>query len=405
MTRSRPRATTLTVSAIAIAVAFGVTLTGCTPTDAPPSASPAVPSASPTPEPVLDPGPVPRIDADCEQLVALPALQSFVGDAGAPLVMLHEPERLTPDEAAVLQLGGLVCDWASHTDPVSSVPSEGAQRVRLRVMPEGLEHAAEYVATYQIADPTYGEHVQGPRCIAPDAGRSSGYCELIGAIGPTWVELQVSGIAAASGSTDASLRDAFRASIADRLVAELQAMTAPRPRWSPTAVGRADSCENALSTEQVAALTGFPDVWFGVSWDGPRLGQYSYATDETGAKRCSIHPIAQADATFGAVFLLPGGSWAFDRYRDTWLASGGMPQPVTGLTPDEAVLRCADEAAECRLDLSLEGDWVAIVFPPVPDESVSDESVSSVSELDLAAARASIVPLAEALVANLGAPA
>jgi hypothetical protein len=371
-----------------------VMLTACTGEPTPVATPPASSAPAPTQTPVTDPGPTSRIDLDCDDLVDPVVLQTFIG-GDAPLVAVTVSDRLTPDRASFEQLGGLVCEWTNHPEPSYWGPPDGVQSVAVRVLPEGLDQAAAYVETYQIADPTYGEHVQGPRCVAPDGFRTTGFCEVVGAIGPTWAELSVSGIVPAPGTTDASLRDAFRTAVADRFVAGLQSTT-PGPRWSPDEVGAAGACETALSSTQVAELTGFPEVWFGESWDGPRVGQYFFATGETGGKRCAIHPDAGQDAMYGAVYLLPGGSWAFDRYRESWIAAGATPQTVAGVPADAALLRCVDEAAECRLDLVVGGDWIAVVFPPVPDETAAGMPMA-----DYAAARASIVPLAEAVVANL----
>jgi len=386
--------------AVLLPLAALVLLTGCTATEPAPAAgsSPTSPETA-APAPVVDPGPTSRIDADCDELIELSALQAFVGGTGAPLVAVAIAERLTPDDAAVLQLGGLLCEWSNVAEPAPWGGSPtGAQQVSLRVLPEGVEQAAAYVAAFDEADPTYGEHVQGPRCSAPvEGGRTSGYCELMGAVGPTWVELQLSGIAPQPGATDASLRDAFRASVTDSLVADLQA-TALGPRWAPLQASEVASCEIALPVAEVAELTGFADAAFGVTRDGPSIGQYVYATEQTGAARCSIHPTAALDATFGEVVLLPDGGWAFERYREDWIASGGAEQPVVGVPSGAAVVRCVDDTAVCRLDLTVDGDWIAIVFPPM-----SDGSAPSLPGVDYEAARGAMVPIAEAIAANLAA--
>ncbi|UOE45869.1 hypothetical protein [Agromyces larvae] len=381
----------------AIAILTGMlALTACT---AQPDAStphPSAPSTIPTPtaEPA-EAGPHARIPVDCDGLVATDALRTLVGEAGHPLAPIVPIDRLDPDEAAALQLGAVDCRWTNGLGfSTWTGPEAGRQTVALSILPEGLDAAIEYVDLYRSADPTYGAHVQGPRCMAATDASWTGFCELYGVIGRNWVEFTVQGIVFDARS-DSDLVAAFRA-VADPMVAALAA-TEPGPRWTPAESTSFAACEDLVPATSVAEITGLAAVGFGESWDGPRVGQYFWASRETGAKRCSVF-FTDREGGFGEVGVLPGGSWGFDRAEAAWLADGGVIVPVAGVEPGDAVLRCADAAAECVLDVRTGGDWVRVEFPEVPPETVE-----YLPPNDYAAARESIIRLAEAPVAGLGA--
>ncbi|QEO15317.1 hypothetical protein FLP10_13435 [Agromyces intestinalis] len=379
----------------AIAVLSGMlALTACT---APPGAAApddSEPPTSPTPsaEPV-EAGPEARIPVDCDGLASTAALQLLVGETANPLAPVPAIDRLDPDDAAVTQLGGIDCQWTNGLGASTwTGPDADRQVVILRVLPDGLDGAIEYVDLYQSADPTYGTHVQGPRCMAATDASWTGFCELYGAIGPTWVEFTVHGIVF-DGRADPDLLAGFRG-VADPMVDALAA-TEPGPRWTPGESARAGACEDLAPATSVAAITGLAPIGFGESWDGPRVGQYFWAAHETGAMRCSIF-FTDRDAGFGEVGVLPGGSWGFDRGEEAWLAGGAEVVQVAGVEPGDALLRCADPAAECTLDVRTGGDWVRVEFPEVPAATVE-----YLPPNDYSAARDSIVRLAETVVAGL----
>ncbi|RXZ47138.1 hypothetical protein [Agromyces binzhouensis] len=323
--------------------------------------SPAVlPTASPRYFPVETEAPsrpTSRLGVTCEQVVVAEDLLAFLGDVGSPVTgPASDPSRMA-DAAALEQLGALTCTWSNGADP--SLPDTGGQDATLTVLPEGLAAAAEYVELYQSADPTYGPAVQGPRCVA----NPMGFCELVGVIGSTWVEFRVRGAHAESLSDD-ELRTRFL-SLTDPLVRVLSAVE-PAPRWDPGAASpvAAASCDDLAPAPDLAAVIGEPDLDTGARWDGPRVGQYAYAADQTGAVRCHVG-FASSDATFAQVGVLPNGAWGVDRYRDGWLADGGEVIAFDAATDGTAVLRCADDSRSCRFDAVVSGDWVSVSASPV----------------------------------------
>ncbi|MBT2498143.1 hypothetical protein J7E25_03460 [Agromyces sp. ISL-38] len=350
----------LTVGLVALSLA------GCVASEPKPTPTGA---ATPAPTPTSDPvaaGPTPRIDATCGDLLDASALQAFVGVSGQPLSAVTAADRLTPDAAAVEQLGALTCRWTNglEGDPFTA-PELSIQEIELSILPEGLDAAIEYVDLYQIADPTYGEHVQGPRCVDPVGSATFGNCELFGVIGQTWIEFHVSGIVAAEGPGEDELVAGFRG-IVDPMVAAVAAMT-PRERWVPetsSMIGDSE-CDALAPTDEIIGITAIPNLRVGLQWDGPHVGQYWYGTQQVGAMRCSLG-LSDSDAAVGQIGILPSGIWGFDRYRDAWIDAGGTPVELTGVEAGHAIARCADPARACLLDFTVAGDWVRVLVYPAP---------------------------------------
>jgi hypothetical protein len=370
------------------AAILGLALAGCT--EASPEPTPTASRvAEPTPsaDPVVS-GPTPRVDATCDDVIDTAALQAFVGERVQPLTAVPAAERFTPDAAAVEQLGALTCRWTNGLDgSYHTGPHPDGQVVELSILPEGLEAAAAYVDVYQSADPTYGEHVQGPRCVA-----DIGYCELAGVIGSAWVELRMDGIVpdAGEGELLAGFRD-----IVDPLVAAVAVMT-PRERWEaepPSAIRDAD-CETLTPTDEIAALTAIADLRVGPQWDGPRIGQYWYSAEQVGAMRCSL-AISNSDAVVGQIGILPGGAWGVERYADAWIDEGGTAMEIAGVDEGDAIARCTDAASPCIVDVAVDGDWVRVLAYPAP----GTEPGSAPSIADYEAARAAVAEIA-AIVAG-----
>ncbi|BDZ63674.1 hypothetical protein GCM10025877_06120 [Agromyces mangrovi Wang et al. 2018] len=239
--------------------------------------------------------------------------------------------------------------------------------------------------------------MQGPRCVgtggSPDTDRT-GHCELMGWAAGAWVDFRVDGIDVSTYATDDALTAAF-AGYVDALLVTIEAAGEPAARWTASAsTPPIASCDDLGTADEVGEVSGLGEIWFGSFWDGPRVGQYVYAADTTGALRCSLG-FLDRDAGFGHVSVLPGGEWGFLDAREDWLADGGSEVVVVGVEPGGAVLRC-DDGEECILDLHRQHDWIRVAFPPVPPASVD-----YMPALDYAEARASAVPLAEALLANL----
>lgn len=382
---------------IAAAAAIAVLLSGCTAAEPAAPAETTEPDASETASPAPAPidAPVPRFATDCDEVLPLETVAAFLGDGVAAVGPVDLGAIESPDASAGAQLGALECAWddGRGTDTWTG-PAERAQSAELQVLPDAEAAALEYVATYAGAGlPTpYGATALGPRCVSFEI---DAYCELHGWLADAWIVLQVDGIVIDEADTEASLTEEFTA-IADRVVDAIAASGEPAAEWrAPTSAVDISECERLATHDEVTEITGLPDLRFGPIWDGPRIGQYWYATTTVGALRCSIG-FADRDADYGRVALLPGGDWRYLLERDAWLGAGGTPVSVEGLGADDAVLRCDDESEPCTLDLRLDRDWLRISFPEVPPETVTylPEGV------DFAAARASIVDLANRLVAN-----
>jgi hypothetical protein len=146
----------------------------------------------------------------------------------------------------------------------------------------------------------------------------------------------------------------------------------------------------------VRAITGAADTSFGRYWDGPRIGQYSFAAEHVASLACFIL-FAGTEGSLGGVSYLPGGDWAFETLGDDWASAGGVATRIAGLDDGDAMLRCVDPQDACILDLRIDRDWVRISILPDPPEAVTYVP----ADIDFEAARAAVVPLAERIVANL----
>ncbi|WP_136709976.1 hypothetical protein [Agromyces sp. H66] len=360
----RRRARPLLFGSLALTAA--VTLSGCiatTPTET------GTPAATPTTSagPAIAEGPEPRIGADCDDIVDAAALQEFLGVIVTPLAPEAPADLLGPDTAAVVQLGALSCTWTNGL-PHNPYPNDEPDRqlVRLSILPEGLDQAVAYVDTYDSRDPTYGEGVQGPRCLGPMEGVNTGYCELFGVIGQTWVELVVEGVVVDADTTAEDLVEGFR-TVFDPMVSTLETTTALE-RWSPATPSSniPVDCDVLTPTAEIAAVTAVPELRVGPQWDGPRVGQYWYGLNTTGAARCSL-AIATSDASLGQIGILPSGAWGFSRFAESWLVSGGTSVTLPEVDGAEAIARCDDAVSDCVIDFAVAGDWGRVtVYPQSP---------------------------------------
>lgn len=384
------------------AALLALSLAGCT--EAAPAPTPTAPVADPAPsaDPVVA-GPTPRFDATCDDLVDAAALQSFVGPGAGELRAVDRGRTLAPDVAAIDQLGALMCGWDDGQSwSAWQGPPEGQQVVRLHLVRDAAEAAQRYVDTYagQIGPSPYGPTASGPRCVGVEYGQSSGYCHFDAWLSDTWIEFTVDGIALDDFASDAEIVAAFTV-LTDRVVETLAAEPPHTEAWTaPVSASTATDCEQLASDDEVRTITGAANTSFGPYWDGPRIGQYSFASDHVVSLKCWIL-IDDTEASLGGVSYLPGGDWAFETLGDDWASAGGVETSIAGLDDGDAVLRCADPRDGCILDLRVDRDWVRISMMAAPPEAVTYVP----ADIDFEAARAAVVPLAERIVANLLLPA
>ncbi|GAA1809905.1 hypothetical protein [Agromyces neolithicus] len=386
---------------LAAAAAFGVLMTGCTAGPAPTGVATPTPTPTETVAPVVD-RPTPVFAVGCDELVDPAELQTFVGAGVAPIALVTPAERvatISPDVAAVDQLGSLVCDWTDgqHSESPWGPPPDPRQSVHLSLVPDAEAAAQRYVDVYAPTSPdaAYGATAHGPRCIGVEYAMPTGYCELQGWLADSWIEYVVHGIDIASYDTDAQLLAAFTV-LTDRAIAALgdaERGAEWTPPVSPSPVG---DCGSVVTTEDIVELTGVADIWVGPFWDGPRVGQYSYAAETEHAMECSFN-FVDAEGSFGAVHVLPEGGWGFASAAQAWLAEGAVATEVEGVAPGDALMRCADLADTCALDLRIAEHWVRIEVMPTPPDEVTWVPAG----VDFDAARSAIVPIAERVVANI----
>ncbi|MFF2372653.1 hypothetical protein [Agromyces sp. NPDC058110] len=398
-----PSTRSLRRTAFVLAAAAMCLLSACSPV-APSMTAPTTSAATTaaTTEPVGNDAPPvdapsPRFAIGCDAVLPRTALVALLGAGEAPLGEVDLGAVSAPDASAAAQVGALECAWNDgRVGSTWTGPVEGAQSVRLGIVPDAQEAAQAYADLYNGGEtPTpYGATAQGPRCVAFDV---DAFCELHGWLAEAWIALQIDGIVLEEGDTEASLAAEFTA-LTDAMIAALADVGSSSEPWMPPASTRSvEECEQLTTPAELTEVTGLPDLRFGLSWDGPRVGQYWYSVQETGAMRCSIG-FSQSESGYGTVSYLPGGDWRYLLERDAWIADGGAFVDVPGLDSEAAVLRCADDSQPCMLDLRLDRGWVRISFPEVPPASVTYLPEG----LDFVAARSSIVELASRIVANAG---
>jgi hypothetical protein len=382
----------------AAAALMVVSLLGCVP------GSPAgVPSTSnsgqPTPTATAAPErPAPRLTVGCADLVPLDVVRAGLSD-DVEAMPLRSSFR-APDEMASLQLGGLRCVWANGPrafpweDPVA-----GFAEAVVNVIPAAEDVWARYAPTSPPEPSPYGNNANGPFCTGAESRQSgtvSHACEFDALVGSYWINVSLTGVAGNAAASNEEVLASAR-QITDPLVATLSRADEPEPQWAPPQSPPQITCDIVLTDAQAAELTGIADVGVGPFWDGPMVGQFSYALEETGANRCHLLVLGP-EAGVGQVTYLPGGGWAFRELSPSWVEAGDatLIELAGAEAGEEFTEECERADRDCRVDMLVGENWIQVTaYASVPERMSPPEGV------DLLYPRTQIREIAETVLANL----
>lgn len=330
-------------------------------TDTPSSA----PSASPTVPPPSDYAvtagqPASRYGLDCATLVD-PALVSgvFTTEVAAidPILSESGVGIAIPRRAAILAVGGSVCEWSNGVpmnDQYGLEPDYVG--VTISVVPRAAAGWSEYATMHGMPDEESA--CDGMSCWASSA------------VGDAWVTLFANGGGQLAG--DASAWQ----SLVDAAVGAVSAAGPADPPIMPErmALPDADDCDAVLPLDQVRSITATPEAQAMIAAGG--WSEWAEARLNADAWGCGwgvddLSRVANAD-------WLPQGRWAYLRMVE---AGTSAPIELAGLASgDVASVRCdARFGTNCAVDLAVGRDWYNV--------SANDETTA--------------IALAEALLARL----
>jgi hypothetical protein len=249
---------------------------------------------------------------------------------------------------AVSHLGGLSCAWNDEQDPrLGDRYAEGWVGLDVRVLPASEAAWQRSMAFHDGTPP--------PNCREETAGYR---CDADGSVDTTWIQVSFGGLdASTEGEAQAAAQH-----LLDRVAERVTAAGPQTSTWTPPtdSVVVAGSCEQLLTSAQVAEISGAEDVGFETPHGGWSLDAASWQM--LNAMPCVFSTAATVDQTdMPRIGWLPAGEWA-------WEATPPTGEPVTLTTAqgtDAAVTRCAEDS--CELDLLVASNWVTVVISKEPE--------------------------------------
>jgi hypothetical protein len=305
----------------------------------PPSAPPTVP---PLEQPVtVQPAPASRYGLDCGTLVD-PALVSgiFTTEVAAidPILSESGVGVAIPRRAAILAVGGSVCEWSNGVpmnDQYGVEPDYVG--VTISVVPRATAGWSEYATAHALP--------------AEESACDPTSCWASSAVGDAWVTLFAYGGGQLAGDPSSWQ------SLVDGAVG---AVSAAGPAEPPIisermALPASDECDAILPLDQVRSITATPDAQAMTGAGG--WSEWAEAELHADAIGCGwgiddTSRVATAD-------WLHQGRWAYLRMLE---AGTSTPIELAGLASgDVASVRCDTRfGTTCAVDLALGQDWVNV---------------------------------------------
>jgi len=305
----------------------------------PPSAPPTVPA--PLDHPVTADQPASRYGLDCVTLVD-PALVSgiFTTEVAAidPIRSESGVGIAIPRRAAILAVGGNVCEWSN------GVPMNDQYGVEPDYVGVTISIVPRPAAGWSERATLHGMPAEESAC-------DGGWCWASSAVGDAWVDLSAYGGANLVGEPSAwqSLVDAV-----------VGAMNAAGPAAAPVAPERstmptADECDAIIPVDDVRSITATPDAQVMIEAGG--WSEWAEARLNADAWGCGwgvddLSQVARAD-------WIHEGRWAYLRMLE---AGTSTPIELAGLASgDVASVRCDSRfGTACAVDLAVGRDWVNV---------------------------------------------
>ena len=306
----------------------------------PPSAPPTVPPAPPA-DPVTADQPASRYGLDCGTLVD-PALVSGIFTTGVaaidPILSESGVGVAIPRRAAILAVGGSVCEWSN------GVPMNDQY---------GVEPDYVGVTISVVPRPTAGwsERAIQHGMPAEESGCDGGWCGASSTVGDSWVNLSAYGGANVVGDPSAwqSLVDAVVGAVSAAGPASAPVM--PERSTMPTP----EECDAIIPVDEVRSITATPDAQVMIEAGGWSEWAEARLTADAWGCAWGVDDLSRA----ANVDWLHEGRWAYLRMLE---AGTSTPIELAGLASgDLASVRCdARFGTTCAVDLAVGPDWYSV---------------------------------------------
>ncbi|MCP2367366.1 hypothetical protein BCL57_001520 [Agromyces flavus] len=316
-----------------------------TPTSPPTTEYSVTPSSAPPPPPAPAPPitaqPASRYGLDCGSLVD-PALVSgvFTTDVAAidPILSESGVGIAIPRRAAILAVGGSVCEWSNGVPMNDQYGTEPAYvGVTVSVVPRAAAGWSQYANQH-------GMPADERQCDATSCWASS-------AVGDAWVT--VSAFAGGGFAADAS----GWSPLVDAVVATVGAAGPAAPATTPERMSWpvAEDCEALIPLDQARSITATPGAQVMIGAGG--WSEWAEARLYADAWGCGwgvddMNQVARVDR-------LHDGRWAYERMLQ---AGTSTPIELDGLASGEvASIRCDERyGTTCAVDLAVGQDWINV---------------------------------------------
>jgi hypothetical protein len=323
------------ILALATAAALVAVLTACDPGTPVLPSDPETPVATESPAPeVVATRPVPRFGDGCADLVPDALLTALVLGAAEPhdlLATQYAAFPVIPRNAAIAQVGGLLCEWSNGIPYSSATGASGFAGIQLSVLPDAATGWDTLVAQYGY-DPVTGNAYCYDEVCGFDVF-ADGY----------WFSAEM--FLPPGGGNLADVE-----ALADHLRGEAAGFGAPAAPWSPPGEPVTDDCADFIPAALVDDIYGAGHSLSPESAGGG-WSLWAEASQRNQDGGCGWFYAAEALT----VEWLNGGAWLADELG----ASGGTPVAIADLAEgDSATIECVSPD-HCRVTLTIDGTWIS----------------------------------------------
>lgn len=322
-----------------------LTLSACspgTPTPTPPLTASATPTDEPEPEPTAaaaDRPPV-RFGATCASLVPTALLTPILPFTFEANDLVRSQYLATPDiprNAAVAQLGGLVCEWSNGEPYSSQVGSSAFRGIQLSVLPEAAD-GWEFFTGYYDVDPVAG---------SVSCSAESGACSLDVFADGYWFSADIA-------TTVGPGTEAAVVALAGHLRSAVAGFGPLAARWYPAGLETIPvGCGTTLPESVVSAVYGSGHDLYNSEGEHGGWSVWAEAWTRDGGFGCGWFGESEAIT----VSWLTGGAWLAEHLGVT---ANGVAVEIPGLGGDGIARQTSYGDGSSRIDLVAHGTWVTM---------------------------------------------
>lgn len=370
------------------ALALPLLLAGCvnpSPAPSPKASSTAAPTPTPTVEPIT--APTPGFDLSCSDLASNSDASAAIGEPAAtddPAEVQLSTGWGIPRTALIEQLGGIECSWSNGTP--AHLTNEDPQRHALTI--SAIPNADDKWNRYADAYGYKGDDFY--YCYDYDEADPTFFCGYFALINHAWVEVYIDGADLPGVVGDDALKKELRP-LVDQIGTQFAEADKSTEEWAPPSDTAAlpTECENFVSSSVVTKALGAAETLVPQTYtDGPQVDQ-TLSMDSVPLATSCLFLSEGSESGAGNLSALPGGQWAWERYKDVATTSGDHEPLTLNLEDgDEAFVRCTADESRCSADLIIDRNWIVI------EAGTNGVKVS-------ANMRSAVTEIAEAVVGNL----